>query len=84
LCDLAAAEKGLAKNVSKGFGGVGPFSQKGLTRRRQRPSYSSHLTNLHIFWSFYPLIGCVLLGAFLLLAGMCRPLREALEKKFFL
>ena len=38
----------------------------------------------HIFWSFYPLIGCVLLGAFLLLAGMCRPLREALEKKFFL
>ena len=37
-----------------------------------------------IFWSLYPLIGCVLLGAFLLLAGMCRPLREALEKKFFL
>ena len=38
----------------------------------------------HVFWSLYPLIGCVLLGAFLLLAGMCRPLREALEKKFFL
>ena len=37
-----------------------------------------------VFWSLYPLIGCVLLGAFLLLAGMCRPLREALEKKFFL
>ncbi|MBQ7338117.1 MAG: hypothetical protein IJW40_06650 [Clostridia bacterium] len=37
-----------------------------------------------IFWSFYPLVGCILFGAFLLLAGICRPLREALAKKFFL
>ena len=36
------------------------------------------------YWSFYPLSGCVLLGAFLILAGICRPLREALAKKFFL
>lgn len=37
-----------------------------------------------VFWSLYPLMGCVLMGAFLLLAGICRPLREALAKRFFL
>ncbi len=36
------------------------------------------------FWSLYPLMGCLLLGAFLIVVGICRPLREALEKKFFL
>jgi hypothetical protein len=36
-----------------------------------------------IFWSLYPMIGCALMGLFLILAGICRPLREALAKKFF-
>lgn len=36
------------------------------------------------FWSYYPMIGCTLLGAFLILVGICKPLREALEKTFFL
>ncbi len=36
------------------------------------------------FWSFYPLVGCTLLGMFLILVGICKPLREALEKTFFL
>ena len=36
------------------------------------------------FWSLYPCIGCVLVGLFLILVGICRPLREALAKKFFI
>lgn len=36
------------------------------------------------FWSLYPLIGCTLIGLFLILAGICRPLRESLAKKFFI
>jgi hypothetical protein len=35
------------------------------------------------FWSVYPLIGFVLLGIALIIIGICRPLREALTKKFF-
>ena len=35
------------------------------------------------FWSIYPLIGFVLLGIALIVIGICRPLREALSKKFF-
>ena len=37
-----------------------------------------------IFWSFYPLAAGLLLGATLLVIGICRPLRESLHKKFFL
>ena len=36
------------------------------------------------YWSFYPLTGCVLLGLAMLIIGICRPIREALEKKFFI
>ena len=35
------------------------------------------------FWSVYPLIGFVLLGIALLVIAICKPLREALSKKFF-
>ena len=35
------------------------------------------------FWSVYPLIGFELLGIALIVIGLCRPLREALTKKFF-
>ena len=35
------------------------------------------------FWSIYPLIGFVLLGIALIIIGICKPLREALSKKFF-
>ena len=36
------------------------------------------------FWSLYPCMGCVLVGLFLIFVGICRPLREALAKKFFI
>lgn len=34
-------------------------------------------------WSLYPFAGIVLIGAFLLLVGICRPLREALRRMLF-
>ena len=36
-----------------------------------------------IGWSLYPLIALVLLGGFLIFLGICRPAREAMERKFF-
>lgn len=36
------------------------------------------------FWSVYPLTVLVLLGIVLLVIAACRPLRESLERKFFL
>lgn len=38
----------------------------------------------YFYWSFYPLTGAVLLGLAMILIGICRPIREALEKKFFI
>ena len=35
-------------------------------------------------WSLYVVSPCAALGIFLLLAGMIRPLREYLERRFFL
>ena len=35
-------------------------------------------------WSLYPVTGCSLFGLFLILAGLIPPLREALERRFFL
>lgn len=37
-----------------------------------------------VFWSLSPLLGLSLVGAFLLLVGIVRPLRMRLEKKFFI
>ena len=34
-------------------------------------------------WSFYPLACCALLGVMLLIVAVCRPLRESLERRFF-
>lgn len=37
-----------------------------------------------IFWSLYPLICLVTVGALLIVIGSCRPMREALGRKFFI
>lgn len=34
-------------------------------------------------WSLYPMAALVLLGGFLIFLGICRPAREAMERKFF-
>lgn len=34
-------------------------------------------------WSFYPMTGLMLLGGFLIFLGICRPARQAMERKFF-
>lgn len=36
-----------------------------------------------IFWSLYPLVVLVLLGITLITIAICRPLRDSLEKRFF-
>ena len=36
------------------------------------------------FWSFYPLTAGILLGLAMMIIGICRPVRQALEKKFFI
>lgn len=36
-----------------------------------------------IGWSLYPLTALVLLGGYLIFLGICRPVREAMERKFF-
>ena len=36
------------------------------------------------FWSFYPLAAGVILGLMLLIIAICKPLRESLQRKFFL
>ncbi len=35
-------------------------------------------------WSFYPMGVLVLFGGFLIFLGICRPAREAMERKFFI
>ncbi len=37
-----------------------------------------------LMWSFYPLIGLVLLGSMLIFLAVCRPARETMERKFFI
>ncbi len=37
-----------------------------------------------LMWSFYPLIGLVLLGGMLIFLAVCRPARETMERKFFI
>lgn len=36
-----------------------------------------------IGWSFYPLVSLSLIGGILIFLGICRPAREAMERKFF-
>lgn len=36
-----------------------------------------------IGWSFYPLVSLALFGGLLIFLGICRPAREAMERKFF-
>ena len=35
-------------------------------------------------WSWYPLVALVLLGSTLIFLALCRPAREAAERKLFL
>ena len=37
-----------------------------------------------IGWSLYPLVVFTLLGGFLIFLGICRPVREIMERKFFI
>ena len=36
-----------------------------------------------IGWSFYPMVSLALIGGLLIFLGICRPAREAMERKFF-
>lgn len=35
-------------------------------------------------WSFYPLAVLVLIGITMIVVAICRPMRETLERKFFI
>ncbi len=37
-----------------------------------------------IGWSFYPMVSLALIGGVLIFMGICRPAREAIERKFFI
>ena len=37
-----------------------------------------------VFWSLYPLICYVAIGVLLIVIGACKPMREALRRKFFI
>ena len=37
-----------------------------------------------IGWSFYPMVSLALIGGLLIFLGICRPAREAMERKFFI
>ena len=37
-----------------------------------------------VAWSIYPCVPLVLLGAYLIFLGICRPARETMERKFFI
>lgn len=37
-----------------------------------------------VFWSFYAMVPCLLIGLFLIFLAVCRPLREMLKRTFFL
>lgn len=37
-----------------------------------------------VFWSIYPLIALVFIGAMLIFFAVCRPARESMERKFFI
>lgn len=48
--------------------------------------YLLHLTFVRsgaLGWSAYPMTALVLLGGYLIFLGICRPAREAMERKFF-
>ena len=38
----------------------------------------------HFPWSFYPLVGCVIIGGTLLVIAMSKPLRRRVQRKFFI
>ncbi len=40
--------------------------------------------NTHLLWSVYPAIAAVIIGSSVLLIAICRPIREALGKRFFI
>lgn len=44
---------------------------------------SLHWTGLPLVWSYYSLITLSVIGLFLILTGICRPIRRSLSKKFF-
>lgn len=37
-----------------------------------------------VLWSLYPLVCCSAIGLLLIVIGICKPLRQALSKKFFI
>ena len=45
---------------------------------------------IHVFhrpftaWSIYPFVALVLLGGYLIFLGICRPIRESMQRKFFI
>lgn len=44
-------------------------------------TFQTHTT---FFWSFYPLAAGLILGLMLIIIAVCKPLRESLQRKFFL
>ncbi len=84
-CLLSTAMVCLLKYVKRGrlfiFGGffllLGGFTV--LVEFFEHISFGTEM----FLWSLYSLLGFGAVGAFLLLAGMVKPLRNALEKRFF-
>ena len=46
--------------------------------------YSCFSQSAFYFWSLYPLVGFTVFGLFLILIGIVHPLKERIEKKFFI
>lgn len=84
-CILSTAMVCLLKYVKKGklyiFGGffllLGGFTV--LVEFFEHISFGTQM----FLWSIYSLVGFGAVGVFLLLSGVIRPLRQALEKRFF-
>ena len=87
LCALTTAVIALCRYVRRGYYFIWGGALMALGGYVVLLEMFIHITfsPSHVFyWSYFPMVGCMLLGGFLILAGICRPLRDALEKTFFL
>ena len=84
---LVTAVVTLVKYVKKGYWYIAGGAVIALGGLSVLVEFFIHITfgvGAGFFWSVYPLVVCFLLGMFMIVIGICRPLRRCLHKKFFL
>ena len=84
---LVTAITAVARYVRKGYWYIASASFFALGGYICLIEFFLHITfgiTTHFPWSLYPLLGCVIIGAALLVIAISKPLRRRVQKKFFI